>query len=65
MSPESSLLKSTLSGIISLQDKLCDALSSNFDNNEEDFLPETHNPFDSALSQEDAEKYYNRLLNIN
>ena len=116
MSSESSLLKSTLSGIISLQDKLCDtlsgkyynkesinelitpingltssilsgynerlsnleeALSSNFSPNPPD-QPESDNPSSNnpsnpsnpstsvncGLSQEDADKYYNRLLNI-
>lgn len=108
MSSKSSLLKSTLSGIISLQDKLCDTLSGKYYNKESinelitpingltssilsgynerlsnleealssNFSPnppdqsESDNPSNPStsvncdLSQEDTDKYYNRLLNI-
>lgn len=105
MSSKSTLLKSTLSNIISLQDKLCDTLSGKYYNKDSinelidpingltssilsgyserlsnleeslssNFSPdqsESDNPSNPStsvncdLSQEDTDKYYNRLLNI-
>ena len=61
MSSESSLLKSTLSGIISLQDKLCDTLSGKYYNKES--INELITPI-NGLTSSILSGYNERLSNL-